>query len=154
MFKKRDMKGGRRGKAPWGSHEDDSSPGLSRLGEEKASDNPFARKLAARRRSGKLTETQRVVQLPERDYTNVDKTARYAKSGCAWTLRPIQSEALAAMEDAQGGLFSIGVGWGKTLIGFLAAKAVGAKFTIFLAPASTCAPVSYTHLTLPPTPYV
>ena len=54
-------------------------------------------------------------------------------------MRPIQSEALAAIEEEGAGLFSIGVGWGKTLIGFLAASAAGAGATIYLCPASTLA---------------
>ena len=138
-----------RGKAPWGQHEDDDTPrGLSRLAEEKASNSPFAKKLADNAGVGAPTETQRVCQLPLRDYSAADLTHKYAKKGCTWRLRPIQSQALAALEDAKGGLFSIGVGWGKTLIGFLAAHATKSKFTIFLAPASTCAQLESNYMKL------
>ncbi len=115
-----------------------SPPGLKRI-EEDVDGTSFLQKLARVDKTPKLTETQRVIALQEVSYPKQDLTARYAQPGGTWELRPIQSQALAALEAAGGGLFSIGVGWGKTLIGMLAARAIGAKFTIFLAPASTVA---------------
>ena len=83
------------------------------------------------------TETQRVVQLPTRAYSGVDMTARLQKPGAALSLWPIQSAALAAIEEAQGGFLPIGVGHGKSLIALLAGTVLRARLAIVLAPATT-----------------
>ena len=106
--------------------------GLKRL-----EDEDFISRIKARKNHDILTETQRVVRLPVRDYSSADLTAQYRAPGGTWALRSIQSQALAALSDAGGGLFSIGVGWGKTIIAFLAAQALGVKHAIILVPAST-----------------
>ncbi len=106
--------------------------GLKRLEEDN-----FLSRVRARKNHDILTETQRVVRLPVREYAGADLTSKYRAAGGTWDLRPIQSQALAALADADGGLFSIGVGWGKTIIAFLAARALGAQYAIILVPAST-----------------
>lgn len=128
-------------KTIWASmiERDDAPRGLARLAEETSKTSSFFKRVQARGAGNKQTETQRVVALPIVEYPDVDLTDEFKTSTGAWKLRPIQSKALTAIREARGGLFSIGVGWGKTLIGMLAGQVVGAKYTIFLAPASTVA---------------
>ena len=105
----------------------------------------------ARLRAHALTETQRILTLPEANYARVDTAAwtrRMARkpeaemrfpNGDQVGLRDIQAQMLAAFEHAcTGGFFSVGTGHGKTLAAFL----LGSVFpnidrVILLAPSST-----------------
>lgn len=54
----------------------------------------------------------------------------------AWHLKPVQNAALHELYRARGLFAAIGVGHGKTLIAWLAPLVVGARRTVYLAPAS------------------
>ena len=58
------------------------------------------------------------------------------KPGAALRLRPVQEAALVQIMKEEGGFLPIGVGHGKTLIGFLAGPVMGADLTIYLVPPS------------------
>lgn len=66
-------------------------------------------------------------------------TERLRSHPDAWPLRPVQAiamEELSALKDIPGvgGLYSIGVGWGKTLISLLAGRALGCERVVLLVP--------------------
>ena len=95
-----------------------------------------------------LTETERALAVPRRNYTDTDLTLELMLPGRnrTWVdrygrtvdgLRPIQSLALSAIRDAEGGFFPIAVGGGKSVIAGLAGTILGKKLAIILAPART-----------------
>lgn len=67
------------------------------------------------------SEIRRILNLPDDDPDRPPRywTDRLSTSGGTWTLRPVQERALSEAHRAQGGLFSIGVGHGKTLLSVL-----------------------------------
>lgn len=95
---------------------------------------------AAARIDQAASETARVSVVPPADRTAIDltpelRTAKACREGCEWCgrdLKPIQSEALAAIRDADGGLCPIGVGHGKTAIACLVGAVLEAKFVLVL----------------------
>lgn len=71
-------------------------------------------------------EIDRAISLPFRDNRpTIDLTDRLALPDGEMTLRPIQSQALAEIEKERGGILSIGVGGGKTLIAYLTPEVLG-----------------------------
>jgi hypothetical protein len=91
------------------------------------------------RRSRPQTETDRILSLPIRSADlGIDLTSRYSRYDHpnAMKLWPIQSKALAEIEQCGGLLAPIGVGHGKTLIALLAAKAARARQALILCPAA------------------
>jgi len=106
--------------------------------------NPLAR-------SKPVSETMRVVELPRVEYElppGESWTARLARPGCSYTLRPLQEAALCAIADVQGGFLPIGVGHGKSFVACLAATVLDRHFSIILAPASTVEQLRETYLEL------
>lgn len=97
------------------------------------------------RRTGHTTETERIVALPSEDFGGVDLTPELKTPAGTMTLRPIQSEALAALRANGGGFFPIGVGHGKSLIGLLAGTVLDCDLTLLLTPASTVATLRRTY---------
>jgi hypothetical protein len=91
------------------------------------------------------TEAQRICALPIEHYLDVDLTDELRKKGTT-RLRPIQSQALAAIRDTRGGLFPIGVGWGKSLIALLAGAVLESKLALILCPASTVNTLRKTYM--------
>lgn len=79
-----------------------------------------------------LPETQRALAVRRVSYAGVDLTDELRTPTGTMRLRPVQSEALAAIRDARGGVFPIGVGHGKTLISLLAGTVLGARMTLLL----------------------
>ena len=96
----------------------------------------------------KPSDVTRIVDLPLRDYLGVDLTDELRKPGAPreWVdhkgtkikgLRPIQSAALAAIRDANGGFLPIGVGHGKAAIALLAPTVLEAEIAILLTTTAT-----------------
>lgn len=79
-----------------------------------------------------LPETQRAIAVRRVSYAGIDLTEELRTPTGTMRLRPVQSEALAAIRDARGGIFPIGVGHGKTLISALAGTVLGAQMTLLL----------------------
>jgi hypothetical protein len=92
-----------------------------------------------------MTETQRVVSLPDENLEGVDLTEELKTHTGSMILRPIQSEALHAIRRNNGGFFPIGVGHGKSLIGLLAGTVLKSKLTLVLTPASTVGTLRRTY---------
>jgi hypothetical protein len=92
-----------------------------------------------------ITETQRSCDLPRRDYEGADLTDSLKRPGGTMQLRPIQSQALAAVRECHGLLGPIGVGWGKSLIALLSGTVLGSKLAIILTPASTVKQLQQTY---------
>lgn len=87
-----------------------------------------------------LSETLRALQVERRDYAEDPRSwsSFLRRPGSDVELRQIQADALAAVYDAQGALLPIGVGHGKTLIGFLAGAILpDVRYTLFITPAPT-----------------
>lgn len=87
----------------------------------------------------RCAEFERIRALPTRDSARVDLdtlSAALRRPGSDATLRPVQAQALADLVAGRGLVGGIGVGQGKTLIGFLAARAVGAAYPLILVPGS------------------
>lgn len=90
-------------------------------------------------------ELARVRMLPRRDWrigygvSNFDLiqtlTGAFMRPGGCQSLRPAQAACLSELYDCGGLCVPIGVGEGKTLPGFLAARAIGAKRPLLLIPA-------------------
>ena len=97
------------------------------------------------RRLTHTTETERIIALPEEHFAGIDMTPELRTKAGTMTLRPIQSEALAALRANGGGFFPIGVGHGKSLIGLLAGRVLGCDLTVLLTPASTVATLRNTY---------
>lgn len=90
--------------------------------------------------SKKQTETQRILQLPRIDYSDLtpgQMTKRLKTPTGTMVLRDLQEQALFAIEQARGGFFPIGVGHGKSFIACLAPTVLNAQFAVILCPAST-----------------
>jgi hypothetical protein len=96
----------------------------------------------------KPSDVTRIVDLPLKDYLGVDLTDELRKPGAPreWVdhkgtkikgLRPIQSAALAAIRDANGGFLPIGVGHGKAAIALLAPTVLEAEIAILLTTTAT-----------------
>lgn len=81
------------------------------------------------------TETHRCVLVPQVSFAGVDLTAELRKPGSTATLKPIQSEALAAIRACGGLLAPIGVGHGKTLVSLLAGTVLGVSAVLVLTKA-------------------
>jgi hypothetical protein len=62
-------------------------------------------------------------------------TSLYRTPTGTMQLRPVQAAALAEAHDCGGGFFPLGVGWGKTLISFLAPTLLEAQRPLLLVPA-------------------
>lgn len=77
------------------------------------------------------TETQRACIVPRVTYGG-DMSDALVRPESGYTLRPIQSAALQAIQHAQGGFFPVGVGHGKTFIALLAGTVLGAMHTLVL----------------------
>lgn len=73
------------------------------------------------------SEMQRILNLPTRKAPKAPKdcTRKYSKKGATMSLKPVQSWALSEIGEVGGGFLSVGVGHGKTLIGYLTPKALG-----------------------------
>jgi len=79
-------------------------------------------------------EFARIAKLPRRvlDLSQIqDVTPLFAKTG-ELSFRPIQSAALIEAAKADGLFATIGVGWGKTLIGLALPEAFDAKKAVYL----------------------
>ena len=105
----------------------------------------IAARQADRKSEAPKTETMRICDLPIEHYLDVDLTDELRKKGNT-RLRPIQSQALAAIRDARGGLMPIGVGWGKSLIALLAGTVLESKLALILCPASTVNTLRQTYM--------
>lgn len=85
-----------------------------------------------------LTETDRVVALPRRSLT-VDRRpwadATFRRPGATMATREIQATALWEISVIGGFFGPIAVGWGKTLICYLAPRALGVSRAVLLLPA-------------------
>jgi len=89
-----------------------------------------------------LTETQRVVGLPRitrrpRRFSSADfrrPGAPPLPDGSIPSLRPLQLQALSELAEWGALLADVPVGEGKTLISFLAAKALGRRRTVLMIP--------------------
>lgn len=85
-----------------------------------------------------LTETDRVVALPRRSLT-VDRRpwadATFRRPGATMATREIQATALWEISVVGGFFGPIAVGWGKTLICYLAPRALGVSRAVLLLPA-------------------
>jgi len=98
--------------------------------------------------AAKLTETERVLQLPRVDYKGRGgefNRAPIRRDGGKYELRELQLAALAAIKDCGGALLAKGVGHGKSFVACLAATALERKFAIILAPASTIRQLQETY---------
>jgi hypothetical protein len=85
-----------------------------------------------------IPESVRAATVPSYDYLgmrNLNSHLRLPKG--KMRLRPVQSGALHAVYHARGGLFPIGVGYGKTLIAVLSPVVLKCDLGIILAPAQT-----------------
>lgn len=82
----------------------------------------------------KDTDIDRILRIPISTEAP-DLTEKYRKPNGQMRLRSAQSQALQDAEIARGGIFPIGVGWGKTLISQLIGVALGAKRPLVLLPA-------------------
>ena len=101
----------------------------------------------------------RILDVPRKEYSgDLDLTADYLRPGSSLPfrdpsgaivarLRPIQSQCLAAIADAQGGLFPVGVGHGKAGVAILAGTALNADLAIILSPSKTLNQLRRTLLT-------
>src|SRR5262249_36741627 len=84
-------------------------------------------------------DLRRILALPRRvlDPTTADVdgvTARYARTGGTEKLRPHQALALLELEHTAGLLGPIGVGFGKTLLSFLAPVALAPRPAVYRIP--------------------
>lgn len=86
-------------------------------------------------KAAQRSEIERIIDLPRTPTRPWDFKGVLKRQGL--DLRPIQLEALGAIAAAQGGLFPIGVGHGKTFIALLAGAALGAHRAIVLTPPRT-----------------
>lgn len=80
------------------------------------------------------TDIDRILRIPVSSVAP-DMTDRFRKPNGQMRLRPAQSQALHDASIAKGGVFPIGVGWGKTLITQLIGVSLGAKRPLVLIPA-------------------
>jgi hypothetical protein len=80
------------------------------------------------------TDIDRILAIP-RSSTAPDVTDLYRRPNGKMRLRDAQSQALHDAALAKGGLYPIGVGWGKTLISQLVGVALKAKRPLVLLPA-------------------
>jgi hypothetical protein len=94
----------------------------------------------------KRTEAQRIVSLPvvrvptvDGAYAGPDLTQEFARPGTGARLRDVQSWALHTLRTHRRAVLAVGVGHGKTLIGYAAARALGidAARVVVLLPAAT-----------------
>ena len=81
-----------------------------------------------------LSDTDRILRIPV-SRPAPDVTDTYRRPNGRLRLRPAQNQALHDAALAKGGVFPIGVGWGKTLITQLIGVALGAKRPVVLLPA-------------------
>ena len=81
-----------------------------------------------------FTDIDRILRIPISSEAP-DQTDKYRRPNGQMRLRPAQNQALYDASIAKGGLFPIGVGWGKTLISQLIGVAMGAKRPLVLLPA-------------------
>lgn len=89
-------------------------------------------------RTTTLTETDRVVALPRRALT-VDRRpwadGYFRRPGATMATREVQAAALWEIATVGGFFGPIAVGWGKTLICYLAPRALGVSRAVLLLPA-------------------
>lgn len=84
-----------------------------------------------------LSETDRVVTLPQVwsfDGAKEWADKEFKRPDCLWEFRQAQHDALYAMSKAKGLLAPIGVGHGKTLIAWLASRALGVERSVIMLP--------------------
>ena len=83
-----------------------------------------------------MREAERITGLPRipEGFQVPDQTDAYRTEEGTQTLRPIQSEALFWLKRTGGLLGAISVGEGKTLIAFLASRALGLDRCVLLVP--------------------
>lgn len=81
-----------------------------------------------------MNDIDRILRIPVSSPAP-DVSDRFRRPNGTMRLRPAQSQALHDLALAKGGVFPIGVGWGKTLITQLAGVALGAKRPLVLLPA-------------------
>lgn len=80
------------------------------------------------------TDIDRILKIPT-STTAPDMTDQFRRPNGNMRLREAQSQALQDAALAKGGVFPIGVGWGKTLISQLIGVAMKAKRPLVLLPA-------------------
>ena len=80
------------------------------------------------------TDIDRILRIPVSTEAP-DITDRLRAPGGTMRLRPAQNQALHDLALAKGGVFPIGVGWGKTLITQLAGVVLAAKRPLVMLPA-------------------
>ena len=86
----------------------------------------------------RVPERIRATAISSFDYFGMrDLTSAFRRRGGKMRLRPVQSGALHAIHHVKGGLFPIGVGYGKTLIAVLAPTVLDCELGIILSPAQT-----------------
>lgn len=113
-----------------------------------SSNGPIMNPLVQRMREGKtqgtkaplrpyLSEAHRVAALPIQEDVTEDLTHALRTETGNLSLRPIQSQALSAIQKNMGGFFPIGTGHGKSLIALLAGTVLRSKCSIIFVPAST-----------------
>ncbi len=101
----------------------------------------------------KSSETQRILDLPVRDYMSMPDLTQSLwrpginpstfREGDITHLKPIQSAALHAIREMDGGFFPIGVGHGKTVIGILAGTVMkNVRWVFYMGPSGGGALVS------------
>lgn len=104
-------------------------------------------------------ELRRILALPRRKLPlgEIDATPLYRLPGGTMALRDIQSVMLAEAAQADGGFFSVGVGFGKTLAGLLLPDAMGSDKAVILMPSQTryafyekLLPLYRKHFRIPP----
>ena len=100
---------------------------------------------AAQSRAPAVSEINRILSLPSVSYEGVEWTERVRRKNSKAVLRPIQSQMLEAMQQAGGGLFGVGVGYGKSLPALLAGTVMSAKCTLVFTPANTASTLHRTY---------
>lgn len=115
------------------------NPLLQRLRKEKGRGN-------APRPSFYSSEAHRIIDIPMRVPTEgLDLTEDLKTSNGTMSLRSVQSQALEAVREMQGGFFPIGVGHGKSLIALLSGTVLNARCVIVFVPASTVSTMVKTY---------
>lgn len=83
------------------------------------------------------SDLQRILDLPIVDPSETpDLTVTFRRTGGTMVLRPIQNAALWQASQVGGLLGVLGVGWGKTILGFLLPRIMGAQRPLLLIPAA------------------
>lgn len=77
---------------------------------------------------------QLLIEIDDRVISIPDVTDMFRRAGGAMTLRPIQSACLVEAAIADGGLFQVGVGDGKTLVTLALPEVLNASVAVLLVP--------------------